>query len=269
MAETENVMGDVYLLDGGNNLVLYESGNMLYMRMVMGESAARPVTLCRDYAGELSDVVYRGTVYYCYVNARQDVVVRSITDLQDIYRIDGGNNGSCQSPYLAGLPNALLLFYGVKNPVSGDYSLKALFPLEPQRYLALPEIHFARCPKLSVLYREQGLLLYAGDGEVRQVLSFDADLNYTVWENAEDCQRACAELEGRLSELCAEKNLLTEQLKRLGAEKDSVLESVRQQYGELMETALKYKEEAARWYEAAHKRETGPIPGERLLTDEW
>ena len=77
-------MGNVYSLDAERNLILYRAGTNLYIRSTSGENLTRPVTLCTDYRDSLSDATYNGTVYYAYRSTALDIVVRSITDLQNI-----------------------------------------------------------------------------------------------------------------------------------------------------------------------------------------
>lgn len=36
-----------------------------------------------------------------------------------------------------------------------------------------------------------------------------------------------------------------------------------------LDTAARYREEAVRWHDIACQRETKPVPGESLITDNW
>ena len=80
-------MGNVYALDSEKNLILYSTGNHICLRTSIGENLTRPVLLCSDFADSLSDIVYNNTVYYTYRNTSQDIIIRSITDLHDLYKI--------------------------------------------------------------------------------------------------------------------------------------------------------------------------------------
>lgn len=251
-------MGTVYPLDAGRNLIIYESGNMLYIRTTIGEGLTRPVTLCTDYGGSLSDTVHNGTVYYCYRNTGGDIVVRSITDLQELYRIDSRDISDCMNPRLVSFRDTLLLFYVIKNPIDDAYSLKCLFPFDVRRHVMLPEKCFQSCPEVNILYSEEHMLVYAWDDASQLLLLFDAGLGCSVLD-------ADGESAGQILTLRQSLAELEEQL----AERDRIIESIKVQYAELMDTALKYKAEAARWYETAHKKDSRPIPGESLISDNW
>lgn len=247
----EESMGSIYPLDRGRNLILYESGSALYLRTLAGEGTTQPITLCTDFAGNLSDAIYNGTLYYCYQNRQRDVVVRSIADLQELYRIDSREINACFRPRLAGFQNTLLIFYAVNNPIGNTYCLKVLFPFDARKRIMLPEKYFGQCPEINIMNLGNCMTVYAGDGASRLLLHFDADMSCTVMEDA-------AVHNERIS-------LLERQL----AEQTAIIESVKTQYEELMGTALKYKDEAAKWYEIARKKDSPPIPGERLLMSEW
>lgn len=231
---------------------------MLYIRTTIGEGLTRPVTLCTDFAGSLSDTVHNGTVYYCYVNSGKDIVVRSITDLQELYKIDSRDMSDCMNPRLVSFQNTLLLFYVIKNPINDAYCLKVLFPFDVQRHIMLPEKCFDNCPDVNIVYSENNMLVYAEDEASRLILYFDTHFNYSVLESRDESTEQISKLKQSLADC-------EEQL----AERDSIIENIKAQYGELMDTAMKYREEAAKWHEIAHKKDIRPIPGERLVTDNW
>ncbi|MCM1190893.1 MAG: ELKS/Rab6-interacting/CAST family protein [Butyrivibrio sp.] len=286
-------MGTVYPLDAGRNLIIYESGNTLYIRTTIGEGLTRPVTLCTDFAGGLTDTVHKGTVYYCYVNTGHEIVVRSITDLQELYKIESRDTSGCMNPRLVSFQDTLLLFYVIQNPIDGAHCLKALFPFELQRHIMLPEKNFAGCPDVNIVYSENYMLVCAEDEASRLILYFDRDIRCSLLENPEELKQALADRDKEaaglkqaladrdkeaagLRQALADREEETEELKQALADceeqlagKDSVIENIKAQYEELMNTALKYKEEAARWYEIAHRRDARPIPGEHLITDSW
>lgn len=265
-------MGTVYPLDAGRNLIIYESGNMLYIRTTIGEGLTRPVTLCTDFAGSLSDTVHSGTVYYCYVNTGHDIVVRSITDLQELYKIDSRDLSDCMNPRLVSFQNTLLLFYVIKNPINEAYCLKALFPFDVQRHIMLPEKSFESCPDVNIVYSENYMLVYADDDASRLALYFDSQINCTVLESRDESTEQISRLKQSLTDsgeqISRLKQSLADREEQL-AEKDDIIENIKAQYEELMDTAMKYREEAAKWHEIAHKKDVRPIPGEHLVTDNW
>lgn len=275
-AERRINMGNVYSLDAGRNLIIYESGNTLYIRTTIGEGLTRPVTLCTDFADSFSDTVHNDTVYFCYINTSHDIVVRSITDLQELYKIDSREMPDCRKPCLVSFCNMLLLFYVIKNPLNDTYCLKALFPFEVQRHILLPERCFTDVPEIKVLCSKGHMLVDAADGESQLILCFDAEMTYAVWDGTgadedalEKIKQSAAACEERLKALQGQKAHLEEELEKIKQEKDQIIASIRAQYEELMDTALKYKEDAAKWHELAYKRDARPIPGERLLSDSW
>lgn len=252
-------MGNVYPLDSGRNLILYESGNTLYLRTSVGEGVTRPITLCTDYAGGFSDTVYHGTVYYCYLSTGHNIVIRSITELQELYKLGVHEFKDCLAPQIVSFQDTLLLFYVIKNPANDAYCLRAFFPFETGRNIELPKKEFRYSPKIHITCSQYDMLVSVGEETTELVFSLDADMRFTVWkEHNADEERRYRELEKENREK-----------DRILAEKEAVIKSIKQQYEELMDTALKYKQEAAKWYEMAYKKEAGHIPGEHLLMDQW
>ena len=121
-------MSGIYPIDSEKNLILYPSQNTLYLRTILGENFTRPVTLCTDYGKSLSDTIHNSTIYYSYQNTAGDIIVRSITDLQELYRISSAKSPDCKNPLLLNFQETLLLFYVIQNPIGNNFYLKALYP---------------------------------------------------------------------------------------------------------------------------------------------
>ena len=132
-------MGNVYALDSEKNLILYSTGNHICLRTSIGENLTRPVLLCSDFADSLSDIVYNNTVYYTYRNTSQDIIIRSITDLHDLYKISSHDTPDCFQPRIAAIQKFLILFYFVKNPIDDSFCLKALLPFQSDKKLTAAE----------------------------------------------------------------------------------------------------------------------------------
>lgn len=347
-------MGNVYSLDTERNLILYRAGTSLYIRSTAGENMTRPVTLCTDYKDSLTDTAYNGTVYYAYRSTEQDLVVRSITDLQNIYRISSREIPDCYDPRLVTFREELVLFYTTKSPLNNAYYLKAVFPLKPEIRIKLPETAFSETLNLGILVMTDRLILFASSQEKQVLFSLnpafepviypsdspelEARLNTTsaqlhdTQQKLEETSSQLAETQQKLStaskalhdtqqklslmsktlrdtqqksdaasaqltdtqqklnttsmELAQAKSdltsaqVLSKELKGRNAQLEAELntqtqshnetiESIRAQYNELMETASRYREEAARWHDIAYKREAKPIPGESLIADTW
>jgi len=333
-------MGNVYSLDAERNLILYRSGTALYIRSTSGESVTRPVTLCTDYKDTLSDTTYNGTVYYAYRSTEQDIIVRSITDLQNIYRISSQEVPDCRDPRLITFRENLILFYTTKSPLNNAFYLKAVFPLRPEKRISLPETAFTGAINLGILVMSDQLILSVISSEKRLLCALNAALEPTLYPpdspalesrldttskqlqdtqqrlntTLEDLHRTQQELDaasGMLQDTQQKLNTTTEQFHNAQKKLDAALEqhtytkkalenaqilvqelnakntklesdlhtqaqthnetieSICTQYNDLMNTATRYREEAARWHDIAYKKNTKPIPGESLLADNW
>ncbi|MCM1089922.1 MAG: hypothetical protein NC092_12260 [Butyrivibrio sp.] len=144
-------MGNVYAVDAQKNLIIYSTGNYICLRTSVGENLTRPIVLCSDYSSDLSDIVYNNTIYYVYQNMNQDIILRSVMERDNLYKINSRSTPDCFYPQIAAIKNTLILFYFVKNPVDNSYCLKSLLPFQPQHKLVLSGALFSPDAASSVL----------------------------------------------------------------------------------------------------------------------
>lgn len=339
-------MGNVYALDLEKNLILYSTGNHICLRTSIGENLTRPVILCNDYADSLSDIVYNNTVYYTYRNTSQDIIIRSITDLHNLYKISSRDTPDCFQPRIAAIQKILILFYFVKNPVDDSYCLKALLPFQPDKKLTAAKktseakhftLQFAKLPFLRIINipTKSALLLHLSDEEQEYIftvtdslqcerLYYESALPFqeltqcregwkenqtlldttqkeleqnknkllsaqeqfdkchkTLLNTQEELEQTNITLINTKNELERNKEILQQTQKERNtnkqaclqaqkalalskeqnakseadlANRDQLIESIRKQYDELMETAIKYREEAIKWHNKFYEK---------------
>ena len=263
-------MGNVYSLDADKNLILYSAGTSICLRTSIGSSLTRAVVLCNDYLDNLFDIVYNNTIYYVYRNTSQDIVVKSVTDLRDVYRIKSLDTPDCFMPRITVLAGQLMLFYIIKNPLDESYCLKGLFPLDDTSALSLPDERFSDMPAFHIIMLRNSMIVYLGDGKKELIFRLNENLV---------CETLVSEpqLKGRYKELLSQskadidaqklelgqtkENLsqaqeelaaVREQASKYAAEldmRDKLIESIKKQYNELMDTATQYRAEAIKWHD--------------------
>ncbi|MCM1185794.1 MAG: hypothetical protein NC251_05800 [Lachnoclostridium sp.] len=291
-------MGNVYSLDAERNLILYHAGTNIYIRSTFGENMMRPIVLCTDYRSSLTDTAFNGTVYYAYFSVEQDIVVRSINDLQNIYKISSQEIPGCHNPHIVTFQGELILFYTTKSPLNNAYYLKALFPLKPDVRIKLPETSFSEIRNFGILAMSDRLILDVSSQETQILFALNPDLELVIYpsdsplletqlqdvqqklnlvsETLHDTQQELDKVSAQLAEekllsrdLKAQKEELENQLHAKEQAHGEILESIRAQYNELMETAVRYRDEAARWHDIARRKDAKPVPGENLIADSW
>ncbi|MCM1268204.1 MAG: hypothetical protein NC302_09900 [Bacteroidales bacterium] len=262
-------MGNVYAVDAEQNLILYTTGKYICLRTAIGENLTRPIVLCNDYASGLSDLVYHNTVYYAYQNINRDIILRSVIEQDDLYQISSRNTPDCFSPQIAAVGKTLLLFYFVKNPIDNSYCLKSLLPLQPEEKFSVPgalfsaeeeqtaqaEAVFPSLPALHILSVDGMLLLHLSHDAKTFVITIDESLRcgkLLPEDSAAPVELARYE-EEKKALLADTENQITKLLADL-AGRDQVIQSIRSQYEELMDTAMKYREEAVKWHDKFYNR---------------
>ncbi|MCM1181992.1 MAG: hypothetical protein NC337_01295 [Roseburia sp.] len=279
-------MGNVYAVDADQNLILYSTGNAICLRTSIGENLTRPIILRNDYASGLSDIVYNNTIYYAYKSTNQDIVLRSVIERDDLYKISSHNTPDCFYPQIAAIQKTLILFYFVKNPVDNSYCLKTLLPFQPEQRLVLPEALFSSTseasapgeavfgslPALHILSVGSMLLVYLLHETQEFVFSVNESLHcdrlaaesaFPFEELAqcrEESRKSLEMLSLAQTELEKNKTLLAQaqqQISRLQSDlsgRDRLIQSIQGQYEELMNTAIKYREEAVKWHNKFYGR---------------
>ncbi|MCM1039376.1 MAG: hypothetical protein NC434_08635 [Ruminococcus sp.] len=273
-------MGNVYAVDAGQNLILYSTGNYICLRTSVGENLTRPIVLCNDYASDLSDIVYHNTIYYVYQNVNRDIILRSVIERDDLYKISSRSTPDCFYPQIAAIQQTLILFYFVKNPVDNSYCLKSLLPLAPEQKLILPgtlfssnaassdsgEAVFASLPELHLLSAGTTLLVHLSHDTQEFIFTINESLQCDKLtpepsvppeefarykeeslQNREILSLTQTELD-KSKELLAKTQTQVSRLQSDLSSREQLIESIRRQYEELMDTAMKYREEAAKWY---------------------
>ncbi len=266
-------MGNVYSIDAERNLILYHSGKNIYLRSSTGEALTRAVSLAGDYAESLSDTIYQGTIFYAYQNTEQDIIIKNITDTNPYYKISSQDTPDCLQPQLTVFQNMLMLFYFVKNPVNEHYLLKCVFPDNTDKRLLFSE-EFEDTPVINLVPTSKNLYLHLHSLESNYTLQLDESLSYcrlmpqntlttkeaSQYENRiqqltdehiKELQQQQLHFEKQLSsmnsQLKKELSEETEQFRSEIAKRNAIIDSAKRQYDELMNTAIKYRDEAIKW----------------------
>lgn len=242
-------METIYTGTLGQKLFLYSSENSIYLRTSSGMDISRPVLLCSDYSTGLSSVIFHDSIHFLYQNLQGDLIIRNILDSNILYRLSADKSPDYAAPLLLTFRDRLLLFYFVKNPLDETYLLKIIFPLE------MTEITFASpaFPSLpKVQYLQLNDLLVFSCRLTSEYYIYQMNKNFECLEMQFISETALKSLKDDFEnkyakELVDYQEKLTVLNKKI-EEKEKLIDSIRSQYEELMNTALRYKEEAAKWY---------------------
>ncbi len=232
----------IYSLGQGQHVMVYSFQNRVYFRRWSGQSWNRPQLLAGDCMGDLSDIFWRNAVYYGYRNQRGEYVVRDASRPDKQYVLDSGENMRICCPRLMLCGERLLVIYIEEKEWEGGCALRGIYVGEGRKTEILGE--YDRRPDYQVLAWGEELLVGVDDGGVRRfyrLCSGDAWEELAGWKYWWEARQS--ELAGRQSRDREEIELLQQDLQ----DSRELIESIKAQYGELMDTATKYREEARRW----------------------
>ncbi len=214
-------------MDGQERTMLLSAyRNRIYFQTFLAETGGRPVMLCNDFLKNLSDAACQGTIYYAYISTDSHIYIKNI--MGQLYQLPEENGLSIQ-PCLVSFQEKLLLLYVMENPIHHTWRLKGIFPFEDHLTLSVPDA-FSAVPEIHYLVSAGHLFLFLSCGNQHKAYEIDGKLQSFPLGNVDVItERNRQEYEAELKE------------------KDAVIESIKRQYEELMQTAYRYQEEAGKW----------------------
>lgn len=132
----------------------------------------------------------------------------------------------------------MLLFYFVKNPLDDTYITKCQLPLETQQSIPFEAYTFTSLPALHCIPLSHDLLLLFTDTQIHHILLLDQQHHITPLPT----QDTISEHQRELSQVSAN-------FQKSIQKRDQLIESIKGQYAELMNTATRYREEAIKWHQ--------------------
>lgn len=209
----------VFFVGKSRYMVLYTYSHGIFQCILEGGQAGRPVLLVEDYREGFTAASYHMAAYYAYISQSGDVRIRSLSGRDEDYRILSYPGKKMYQPVLVPFRDELILFYAVGQE---NYEICGKY-IGSDRYTVLPYV-FPRIPEYSCLGQGDKILFS---------ISLEETLFYAYSEEKEW--------------ECLKNGATNDNSARVIQEKDQIIESIKSQYEELMDTAEKYREEAKKW----------------------
>ena len=250
-------MSNVYSVGNNRQLIIYNAGSNIFLRVAHFGGLDRPIVLATDYLYGLTECIYNSSLYYSYINQNGSLILKNIMDTANILAIDCNYVQEYSNPKLAICNNTLLLFYLKQNPVSDKPSLHCITPDDNNALpIPLPDIK-KPVNSYSVLAYNNFILLCVNEhiykieqiGYFKQLAICTADNNSTDNNNADNINSN----NNNDNYIEREKTLTEDFNKKIAAcqakinEQSAVIDSITAQYNELMDIARQYRDEAIKW----------------------
>ena len=231
----------------------------LAARRIEGDRSSRPTLIARDLAGEPSYAQHNGRLYCAYRTIDGALCVRDLSDNHVMCTL-APQEARYAAETLVCFGNRLLLFFfteqdpnhGAKIPTRREpdapwYRLCAFLPGEERMLFELPEV-FPSAPTCVPVVVSENLFLHIYGTEYHKLIHVDADYNWlaismSTQEDAARNRKLLLTQQQRIESLLDETRQKDAQIQRLTAD----IESAKRQYGELMQVAEQYRDEARKW----------------------
>lgn len=235
-------MRNIYFMGQNKSIVLYPYQNQIHCLTLGGGRGWRPVIAANDYGEGLSDIFYRGVVYYCYLNRNGEIVIKNVTEQTEEKRFVPGQGEQFFVPELVSYDRKLLLLYFIYSPEKGTYRMCGEMVFEEKKF-TLPK-EFDQLPEYSAQVRREQMILAFFLPEYSECYVSERFGSFAKLKHAADFENDSVKLQQDFQKkLQSEQNRYAAELQK----KDAVIESIKKQYEDLMDTAGKYREEAIKW----------------------
>ena len=187
-------MSNVYSVGNNRQLIIYNAGSNIFLRVAHFGGLDRPIVLAADYLCGLTECIYNSSLYYSYINQNGSLILKNIMDTANVLAIDCNYVQEYSNPKLAICNDTLLLFYLKQNPVSDKPSLHCITPDDNNALpIPLPDIK-KPVNSYSVLAYNNFILLCVNEhiykieqiGYFKQLAICTADNNSTDNNNADN-----------------------------------------------------------------------------------
>lgn len=203
-------MGYIYSAGLDKYLTLYTNGEHILLRTINQNQIGRTMYLANNYHSELSSVIFNQSLYYSYLSTSGEILVKSLKGPTPLFAFTPNESTTIASPVLISFSQNLYLIYIYNNLSQACYFIKCTCPL-----LNLPgfnlDLSFENMPEFKILMCNNTLILHIFNEKKSFIFEINKDLTIT--------------------ELISK------------AQTDSLIENIKVQYNELMDTATAYKNE--------------------------
>lgn len=250
-------MEHIYSTEHNRKLLLYHLNSQIHLRTMNLNTIGRPSVLCNDFSRNLTSTIYNGTIYYAYVNTAHSILVKSITEPNTLFKLENTESLEYFQPQILVFNKQLLLFYTIQNPVDNSYSVKCVFPFQNDISFTIPD-SFPLLPKLIVIPADDYVFINIYNDFYHKILQMDAQYQCNTLgsrqdfqeERSEDFKQKIEQLELQIedqSSIIEKQESLLEEKENALRNQNSMIESAKKQYNELMDVASQYREEAIKW----------------------
>lgn len=230
-------MNQIYLRAEGGQIALYQEGNKVMAALLTLRRGISPVVQKSDCLGELTSVLFQGSIYFAYENLKHQIAVDVLGGGRErIVLTEGTDRCKFSNLILATKEDTLVLFYQCWNPVKERFEFHAVAPYLPEQTGQIRE-GGASSGKLSYLEWEGEQYLLIGGAQLGESAVYRW-IDRMTWEEMGAPER---KREEEWRKLQAEREAVyREQMEVLREEKEKLEERFRQE----AENERKAQEEA-------------------------
>ena len=235
-------MGNYHETSPNVGYFLYTNGNQIFLRIRNQDMIGRAILLATDYRKSFSSVLYNDSIYFCYLNDKEQFILRSTKEMSVLYHLEQNPDSEFMYLDIHHFQNKILIFYCEKT--TDIYKIHCICPLGDEFLLELP-YQSKLLPQLHVTTTRNNLYLTLTTDfeEINYCVNNHFELQPFTVEQSRNLKEDIEELKQSISYLQNQNQTQTIMIEK----QQQMIESAKVQYSELMHVATVYKEEAIKW----------------------
>lgn len=218
-------------IDPNHSIIIYTIKNQICMRQITNDFFGRGIILANDYNHGLTTAISKKTIYYSYIDTRNNLVLKRLSDSNILYMKEDINN----TPWLIHFAGQLLFIS--KSTSDACVIIKCLFPFRPNSDINITTPIPLECDTKFIFQQNH---IYVEANCNNKMRHFIINTRFEFYELSYANNKEISD------EIISLKKTIEEKETRINI-LEQTLDSATRQYNELMNIAKQYKEEAIKW----------------------
>lgn len=237
-------MSKLYETTTHQGFLLYPFHHQLFLRYKREHTFQKPILLSNQYGGELSEIIYNGTLYYCFIDLSGSIVLHSLLPQAFPCHIQPISGYTFSVPKLYVFSNQLILTYEAHSHTKDIKQFTLQLPFQNNTILFQDTCSGIASPSSKGIVFEHFFYYFYPAPEdfhcIRISETFESiPITFLSHEQADAYH--CLEKDWKQA-----KNELAKQEEKI-QQLTQKLQSATKQYEELMSVAKAYRQEAIKW----------------------
>lgn len=148
-------MGNIFSTANNETLIIYPQNNVIYLLVTKGSNPCQATVLEEDYKSNFSGFIYNQTIYYIYINMRNEIVVKNIRDKATFLTLAAEDDSAPYKEALAEAENDVTSLKGLVATLQEDNATLQKSVTSMEQKIESAKEQYATLMETATKYREE------------------------------------------------------------------------------------------------------------------